>query len=306
MFGYIVTSPKTLAKKEIARYKQAYCGLCRQLRLSFGNVGQSALSYDMTFVALLLSALYGLPEKHGNERCAARMIRRHAYFETEATAYAADINILLAYYKALDDWNDDGNRAALGRSEKLGEFLPGIKNRWPDQCENTEKCMDALARIENRNELNPDIPLNCFGELMGGLLAWRHDVRADALRRLGAALGRFIYLLDASNDLRADIKKQRYNPLIALLDTDFKPLLTIMIGECTAEFEALGISRDIHLLRNILYSGVWAKYRHRRETSESPEGAESPDGAEGAESPDGAEGSESSAEAKISDGDKEY
>ncbi|MDR1059653.1 MAG: DUF5685 family protein [Clostridiales bacterium] len=261
MFGYIVTNRKTLSKDELMRYKSAYCGLCRQLRLSYGNAGRSALSYDLTFVALLLSSLYELPEEAGFERCFARPARRHPYIATEATAYAADMNVLLAYYQALDDWNDDRSQAALGSSRRLGEFLPGIEAKWPDQCANTARCMAELAEIEKGNELNPDVPLNCFGQLMGGLLAWRQDGRADSLRKIGAALGRYVYLLDANNDLTADIRKERYNPLIALLRADFKPLLTLMIGECTAEFESLGLSRDIHLLRNILYSGVWLRYR---------------------------------------------
>ena len=78
---------------------------------------------------------------------------------------------------------------------------------------------------------------------------------------MGAALGRYIYLLDAVNDLKADIKKQRYNPLIAQMETDFTPMLTVMMAECTKEFEKLPIERDKHILQNILYSGVWQKYR---------------------------------------------
>jgi hypothetical protein len=80
---------------------------------------------------------------------------------------------------------------------------------------------------------------------------------------MGAALGRFIYLLDASNDLRADIKKQRYNPLVAQTQRDFTPLLTMMMAECTAAFDKLPITRDSGVLRNVLYSGVWQSYRHR-------------------------------------------
>ena len=85
---------------------------------------------------------------------------------------------------------------------------------------------------------------------------------------MGEALGRFLYLLDASNDLRDDISRERYNPLIAQTDTDFEPILTMMIGECTREFEKLEVKRDLHLLRNVLYSGVWMKYRKKRKGGE--------------------------------------
>jgi hypothetical protein len=81
---------------------------------------------------------------------------------------------------------------------------------------------------------------------------------------MGAALGRFIYLLDACNDLHADIKKQRYNPLVAEMNRDRTPLLTMMMAECTAAFDRLPVNRYSGILRNILYSGVWQSYRKKK------------------------------------------
>ena len=98
---------------------------------------------------------------------------------------------------------------------------------------------------------------------MGALFVWRQDAYADTLWRMGASLGRFIYLLDAANDLKTDIKKQRYNPLVAQTEMDFTSMLTLMMAECTAEFEKLPLKRDRHILQNHLYSGVWQKYRVR-------------------------------------------
>jgi hypothetical protein len=177
------------------------------------------------------------------------------------------MNLLFAYYKDLDDWKDDRDRRAFVRSEKLARFLPGIYERRPAQTECADEIMERLSQIERRNILNPDEPANCFGALMGEILDWkseRESARGIKLRRVGEALGRFLYLLDASNDLRDDIRKERYNPLISQTDTDFEPLLTMLIGECTREFEELNPERDAHLLRTVLYSGVWMKYRGSR------------------------------------------
>lgn len=96
---------------------------------------------------------------------------------------------------------------------------------------------------------------------MGEVFVWKEDEYEATLRNMGAALGRFIYLLDAVNDLKADIKKQRYNPLITQMHTDFEPVLTMLIGECAALFEKLSLEQDIHILRNVIYSGVWTKYK---------------------------------------------
>lgn len=264
MFGYITMNPQALSSEEKERYKQYYCGLCRQLDLQCGKSGQSILSYDMTFLTMLLSSLYELEETRGSRPCVAHPLKQRPYVVTPATAYAADMNILLSYYQCLDDWQDDHKRAARGKSNRLSKYLPRVKENNPEQYQAIEDSLRRLGEMEKANELNPDLPANCFGELLAALFAWRQDEHAGTLRRMGAALGRFVYLLDAVNDLRADIKKQRYNPLVAQLNTDFTPMLTLMMAECTAEFEKLPVKRDRHILQNHLYSGVWQKYRTRK------------------------------------------
>ena len=184
--------------------------------------------------------------------------------ETSATAYAADMNIILTYYNYLDDAIDDNSWVAKVKSKLLEKFLPPIQEKNPRQCMAIADSLQRVGEMERANELNPDLPANCFGKLLGSVFVWRQDEYAEALWLMGAALGRFIYLLDAVNDLKADIKKQRYNPLVAQLETDFTPMLTIMMAECAAEFEKLPIRRDRKILQNILYSGVWQNYRVRK------------------------------------------
>ncbi len=264
MFGYITIDPKTLSKEEKKRYRKYYCGLCQQLTSRYRGIGRSTLTYDMTFLIILLSSLYELEETHNSRHCIRHPIKNNYYIQTSVTAYAADMNILLSYYKCLDDWTDDHNPVAGKRSRLLEKYLPGIIGISPGQHMVINDCLQRLKRMERINELNPDLPANCFGELMGALFVWRKDDYTDVLYSMGAALGRFIYLLDAVNDKRADIKKQRYNPLVSQKSSGFEPMLTMMIGECTAEFEKLPIKRDQHILQNILYSGVWQKHKVQR------------------------------------------
>jgi hypothetical protein len=261
MFGYIVADHKTLEAEGKQRYRQYYCGLCRQLESQYGRLGRATLTYDMTFLAILLSSLYEPEETQGSLRCLHHPLKRRPYVETAATAYAADMNIILSYYQYLDDAGDENSLLAKQKSKLLEKFQPRIKEKNPQQYMAIADSLQRLGKMERANELNPDLPANCFGELMGSVFVWREDEYADALWRMGASLGRFIYLLDAVNDLKTDIKKQRYNPLIAQTDTDFTPMLTIMMSECAAEFEKLPIRRDHQILQNILYSGVWQKYR---------------------------------------------
>lgn len=265
MFGYVVADSDKLSESGKERYKQAYCGLCHQLQEEYGGTGRMTLTYDMTFLSILLSSLYGSGESSGSRRCPKHPMTSHKYWRTECTRYAADMNIFMVYYKNVDDWNDDQSFTAKALASRLERFIPKIEKDWPRQCAVVKRCLRELSEMERRNELNPDLPTNCFGHLMGELFVMKEDEYSGALRRMGAAVGRFIYLLDACNDLKSDIKKQRYNPLVSQMDTDFTPILTMMIGESTSEFEKLELTADIDILRNVLYSGVWIKRRSKKE-----------------------------------------
>ena len=116
-----------------------------------------------------------------------------------------------------------------------------------------------------------DAAADAFGALMGELFAYKTDRWADGLRRMGAALGRFIYMMDAYADLPKDKARGRPNPLVSLsaapdYEAQCKALLTLHLGECALEFEKLPLVEDADILRNILYSGVWTKYEalHRQ------------------------------------------
>lgn len=261
MFGTIAVDFKALSPEEKARYSAWYCGLCGQLDQSFGSAGYTGLTYDMTFLAILLSSLYGLAGRPGARRCVSRPFAAHPTATTEATAYAADMNLFLAYYQRLDDWNDDKNRAAKLHAEKMQPFIEPVRRRNPRQCAAIEEALADIGQMEKRNELNPDLPANRFGALLAEVFVWREDEYASGLRRMAGALGRFVYLLDAVNDLRADIRKERYNPLVAMLETDYTPALTMMMAECTDAFARLPLSQDEGILQNVLYAGVWQKYR---------------------------------------------
>ena len=259
LFGYIVADPETLTPEEKDQYQALYCGLCRQLYTEYGNVGRMTLTYDMTFLGAVLASLYDAPGKSGKQRCPAHPRKEMPYLISEMTAYAADMNILLAWHQRRDDWADDRNILALAQSRLLQKGANKARERWPLQSAAIDERLRELIDMEKRNVLNPDPPAACFGDLMGALFVRQKDEYAPALWRMGAALGSFVYLMDACLDLSEDIKRRRYNPLIAQPNADFTPMLAMFMGECTAAFETLPLTNHVSLLRNILYSGVWIR-----------------------------------------------
>ena len=264
MFGYVTASLGELSREQRERYGGIYCGICRRIRAQASQTARLGLSYDMAFLAMLLMSLYEPEEQTGRNRCLMHL-RRRTWIENEFVRYAADMNVALSYYKCLDDWNDDGKRTAKWMANALSKDCPGIEEKYPRQCAAIRDCIAELSRLEKENCPNPDAVANCFGRLMGELLVYKEDFWSSILRELGHHLGRFVYLADAAVDYRADKKKQKYNPYLAMgsgEDWDrWEGYLVQAMGRCTCEFEKLPLVQDKALLDNILYSGVWMNFR---------------------------------------------
>lgn len=275
MFGYVTANWKELDQSQQQRYGAVYCGICRQIRDRSGQLARLGLSYDMAFLALLLMSLYEPREQQGKNACALHPIKRRPWVENEYVQYAADMNVALSYYNFLDDWQDDGKRSAKAMATVLEKHLPPIESRWPRQCQAIRECIGALSRLEKENCPNPDQPAGVFGTLMASLLACKQDLWQEDLEKMGFALGRFIYLLDAGLDYDRDKRRGKYNPFLARGDEKnwqvLEEYLVLAMARCTQSYERLPLVQDKALLDNILYSGVWVNYRGKRK-KEEPDG----------------------------------
>ena len=81
MFGYVTANKPELKIREFARYKGYYCGLCHTLLENHGRRGQMTLTYDMTFLVILLSSLY--EPKEENEKALSDSSGKEAVYDTE-------------------------------------------------------------------------------------------------------------------------------------------------------------------------------------------------------------------------------
>lgn len=262
MFGYVQANLSSLTIDEQTRYRAAYCGLCRTLGERHGTFSRLGLTYDLTFLALLLSSLYEPEEFGGEARCMVHPCKKHPFVINRYTEYAADMTIVLTYHKCMDDWQDERRLSRKCYASLLVEGYEKVRKQWPEQCAAIENGIAKLSRIEAQPVTEPDAAANCFGELMGSIFVYQKDHWEPQLRRMGESLGRYIYLADAAVDFRQDQKKGSYNPLMALSTApeDLRPILMTILGEASEAFEILPLVQDARLLKNILYSGLWIKY----------------------------------------------
>ncbi len=269
MFGYVTINDRELSKPERARFLSLYCGVCEDLKAACGTRGRFTLSNDSAFLALVLCSLYEPEEKRRRFTCGVHPMTRRECAQSEITAYAADMNLILSYYSCLDDWQDEGRRIKKMGAELLKTAYESCAKRRPDKARFVETELGNLSKLEKAHCADIDCLAGCFGRLLGEVFAYRQDEWEAQLRTAGDRLGRFIYIMDAWEDAEKDRKNGAFNALSSIRrEPDYEQrvfdMLTTEISLCAEALEALPLVQDINIIRNVIYSGVWTKYSIKR------------------------------------------
>lgn len=265
MFGYVQIRKPELKIKDYEVYHAFYCGLCERLRVKYGIAGRITLTYDMTFLIILLSSVYDVKCRREKRRCIVHSVKKHNILYNDVTDYCADINMLLSFYQCLDDKNDDnslrGNAGVLLYKKKAQK----VADKYKRQADAIKLSLRKLSGLEKEKKYDIIKAADCFGSLLAEIFTYKEDIFKMYLADMGYYLGRYIYIMDAYDDLQEDIKKNRYNPFIKVYkDTHFeenvREMLLDEISMACGAFEQLPCLDYIDILRNILYAGVWNRY----------------------------------------------
>ena len=270
MLGVMTVRQPELRFREFDRYRGVYCGLCRSIGKRCGAVCRMALSFEMTFVAMLLTSLYEPETAQDMRRCPLHPIKKRLMLSNEAIDYCADMSALTAYYDLRDGWEDEKKVSHLAASGLLKAAAQRAGEKWPTQRDAIVSYVEKLHAVEAANEQNLDTAANLTGEMFAELLLMKKDVYERDLRELGFYLGKFIYLCDCYEDVERDVKKNNYNPLIARSGEESfalqcEEMLSLIMAQAARAFERLPLLEDAEIMRNILYSGVWMWFEQATE-----------------------------------------
>lgn len=265
MFGYIIINKGDMKFREFDVYHSYYCGLCQALKERYGKLGQISLSYDITFLVMLLGSLYEPETEVSQVKCIAHPFEKHILRKNEFSYYGADMNLLFTYYKCKDDWEDENKLSRLAYMKMLKKAYHNICVSYGEKAKKISSLMRELAQEEKRQNQDIDHMAGLFGEIMGEIMTPKNDEWSSSLRSIGNNLGKFVYILDAYEDIVEDIKKGRFNPLRKRYENpefeeEIKTILTMIMAECCKEFEKLPVIENVDILRNILYSGIWYRF----------------------------------------------
>lgn len=268
MFGYVKINKMDLTFREYEHYRGYYCGLCKYLKDNHGEISRLTLNYDITFLILLLTSVYRPKSTITQEVCIANPIKKKARIVNEITEYAASMNVLLTYYKLEDNLHDDkGIKDILAYNIYKGKLKKAYE-KYPEKADYIKNQLLVLQNLEESNSTDIDAVSNTFGNLMGEIFAYKNDKYEHDLRIIGFNIGKYIYMLDAYEDLDRDIKKGRYNPFIEYankkeeLRKRVDKLISISLGHLAQSIDNLHIKFNINIIENIIYSGVYLRYKN--------------------------------------------
>ena len=271
MFGYVRPSDDRLTPADRETFRAAYCGLCHALGARYGLVGRMILNYDLTFLAMVLSDGAG---EMCAKRCAVHPIRRRCCVAGDpALDAAADMSVILTYWQLRDGVADHGFWCGLKYRIASVLLRPAYRKARERRLQfdaGTKAHLSELAALERERCSSLDAPADAFAQLLALAAEEVNDpVRRRVTAQLLYHLGRWVYLVDAADDLKKDVKSGSYNPLVyrfhaegGTLTADDKAALAATLDSSVramaAAFELADFGPWRAIIESVLYEGLYA------------------------------------------------
>lgn len=263
MFGYVRPPLGILAKEEQERFRRLYCGLCHTLRDRCGTAARFILNYDFTYLAMLLT----MPEEEESElrRCLVSPTKKHPCLpENPALSLAADESVILAYWQLRDGVEDHDWFHGLKYRGLAAALEPAYRKAaaaCPAFDETVCRQLKRLSALEKAGCTSLDEPADAFAVLLSGAADEVQDpVRRRVLQQLLYHLGRWIYLIDAADDLKKDLQTGNYNPVALRFGITEQNGENLWNPEDRKDF-ALTLDHSIHMMTTayeLWDFGVWS------------------------------------------------
>lgn len=220
MLGYVKAFKPEMKIKDYELYKGIYCSLCRALGRLYSPIAQLFLSFDFAFAAVLRLAAGEKGCTFSKKRCpynpAKKCMICHSREELDFCAHAV---IITVYYKIKDNLHDGGIKSKLLAAliypivalmhKKAVRLAPEIDEIIGDS-------MKKQAQTENKENTGIDEAAHASADALGRVMALGFDDgRKNSLYGLGYMVGRYVYILDAADDLEDDLKNGSFNPFKA-------------------------------------------------------------------------------------------
>jgi hypothetical protein len=272
MFGYVRPQKGELKVREFEQFASVYCGLCHTLKKRYGFFARFVLNYDFTFLLMLLTPP-DAPTRTEYCRCPASFRRKRCCFSPGASETAADMSLILAYWKLRDTLRDDGFWKGLLLIRPALLFLRRKYKKaaalHKEFNQNVINRLEELTELEHTESPSLDGTADKFALILAGASARAANAELETVgAQMLYHIGRLVYILDAYDDFGEDAKRGRYNPLrarftppagasLGAADTEaLRQTLCHSADIAAADFALLRPNAFADILGNIVYLGL--------------------------------------------------
>lgn len=269
MFGFIKPFRDELKMREYDRFRSVYCGLCHEIAEKYGFLHTLALSYDCAYLALVLMSCEQESEVC-RRRCAVHPLQKRACAcGSGGLSRAAAVSVILTYHKLSDTIADERGLKRLGARIVRRLYRRGYRKAVQDAPEfdlAAQRQLSDLAVLEREHTASLDRPADTFAQLLRAAVPEQTGARRRVLEEMFYHIGRWIYLIDACDDLKDDFESGSYNPVrlrFALAAPELEPvrpqLEHTLLQSLAASYHAYALldpERDGGIIENILCQGL--------------------------------------------------
>lgn len=241
MFGYLQIQKSELLVREFEAYKAVYCGLCKQMGKDYSFLARLSLSYDCTFYAMLIMSVKRSCKGFKDGRCKFNPLKKCKFAVSEDDSYskASAFSVISAYYKLKDNLSDDSFFKKLLTCTVMPFFSCWRKKavkKHPEIDAFVSEMMDMQCKAEYSENTSLDMSAHPTAYMLANLFALeaKNEMDKRVYYEFGYHLGRWIYLIDATDDLQKDIKNGNFNPFRNIQSDNLKEYITAVLNQSLA------------------------------------------------------------------------
>ena len=268
MFGYLKPDNPYLYLKDDVLYKALYCGICKSIGGTCGQVARFTLSYDMAFMSAISHNILGVDITVNKERCIAHQIKKRPIAKPdEISKILGAVNVILAYYKVKDDILDE-NKGGIKSSVIKGGYKKA-KALCPEVDIIVKEGYERLISYEKQNLDSVDIVCDPFAKILEDVSTFVfNDKATEYTKGLFYAIGKWVYLIDALDDYDKDVKNKNFNVLYnAYKEDSFENLIknrkadicfvfNSIFAQISDNYKNIQMKYNTDLVQNIITRGI--------------------------------------------------
>lgn len=273
LLGYVRAYKPELKFKEYDIYKGIYCSLCKRLMKRYSPLSQLLLSYDVTFLAIVLMSVREKCVSIGQSRCCYNPLKKchSCKGANDVLDFCADVTVILAYYKVCDNISDSTFFKKIAAYLIL-PFMSLIHKKAAKLQPEVEKSVSEAMKLQHETEKQPSCGADraahasaqSLSEILLAGVGDCGEACREKLRRFGYLLGRFVYIADAFDDVKDDIKTGSFNPMKLKYEAGKESFceyvqssINLNIGELLKCWDDISEDGFSDIIRNVIYYGLY-------------------------------------------------